>query len=93
MLVATRLAGARGLIDKGDQAELIALIGRMGPLPSVTDLSPADVLAAIQRDKKVIDGRLHFVLPQGIGDTVIVDDVTEKEIRLALGTIGVRGRD
>ena len=93
MLVATRLAGARGLIDKGDQAELIALIGRMGPLPSVTDLSPADVLAAMQRDKKVIAGRLHFVLPQGIGDTVIVDDVTEKEIRHALGTIGVRGRD
>ena len=64
----------------------------MGPLPSVTDLSPADLLAAMQRDKKVVAGRLHFVLPRGIGDTVIVDDVAEKEIRRALGTIGIRGR-
>ena len=78
MLVATRIADARGLIDKGDHTALVELIGRMGPLPSVTDLSPGDVLAAMQRDKKVIAGRLHFVLPRGIGETVIVDDVTEK---------------
>ena len=79
-------------MSKGDHAALTELIGRMGPLPSVTDLLPADVLAAMQRDKKVVAGRLHFVLPRGIGDTVIVDDVTEKDIRRALGTIGIRRR-
>ena len=93
MLVAARLAADRRLLDKGDLAALVELIGRMGPLPSVTDLSPEDVLAAMQRDKKVIAGRLHFVLPHGIGDTVIVDDVAEKDIRRALGSIGVRGRE
>ncbi len=93
MLVAAQLAAARGLIDEGDHTALSELIGRMGPLPSVTDLAPGDVLAAMQRDKKVIAGRLHFVLPHGIGDTVIVDDVGEEDIRRALGTIGIRGRD
>jgi len=44
----------------------------------------------MRRDKKMIAGRLHFVLPNGIGDTVIVDDVTTTEIRRALRTIGVR---
>ena len=92
MLVAARLAADRRLMTKGDHAALKELIGRMGPLPSVTDLSPADLLAAMQRDKKVVAGRLHFVLPRGIGDTVIVDDVAEKEIRRALGTIGIRVR-
>ncbi len=92
MLVAARLAADRRLMSKGDHAALTELVGRMGPLPSVTDLSPEDLLAAMQRDKKVVAGRLHFVLPRGIGDTVIVDDVTEKDIRRALGTIGIRGR-
>ena len=33
----------------------------------------------MRHDKKVVAGRLHFVLPTAIGATTIVDDVTEKE--------------
>ena len=62
----------------------------MGALPPVADMPVRVVLAAMRRDKKMIAGRLHFVLPNGIGDTVIVDDVTTTEIRRALRTIGVR---
>ena len=91
MLVAARLGAARGLLDTNDHAALTDLIGRMGPLPSVADLSVSDLLAAMRRDKKVVAGRLHVVLPNGIGGTVIVDDVTEKDTRRALRTIGVRG--
>ena len=91
MLVAARLGAARGLLDTNDHTALTDLIGRMGPLPSVADVSVADTLAAMRRDKKVVAGRLHVVLPNGIGDTVIVDDVTEKDIRRALRTIGIRG--
>ena len=90
MLVAAHLGVARGLIDKSDHAALVELIGRMGPLPQVTDLPAAEVLDAMRRDKKVVAGRLHMVLPRGLGDTVIVDDVTEKESRQALKSIGVR---
>ena len=40
----------------------------MGPLPPVADLTAAEVVAAIRRDKKVVAGTLHFVLPpRGIG--------------------------
>ena len=91
MLIAARLAATRGLLDKSDAAALTELIGRMGPLPSVTDVSPSDLLAAMRRDKKVVAGRLHVVLPNGIGNTVIVDDVAEKDIRRALRTVGVPG--
>ncbi len=90
MLVAANLGVERGLIDKSDHAALVELIGRMGPLPQVTDLPAAEVLDAMRRDKKVVAGRLHMVLPRGLGDTVIVDDVTEKEARRALKSIGVR---
>ena len=90
MLVAAHLGVSRGLMDKDDHAALAELIGRMGPLPSVTDVPAAEVLDSMRRDKKVVAGRLHMVLPHGLGDTVIVDDVTEKETRRALKSIGVR---
>ena len=90
MRVAARIGASRGLLDKNDHAALTDLIGRMGPLPSVTDLSASEVLAVMRRDKKVVAGRLHVVLPNGIGDAVIVDDVTETDMRRALRAIGVR---
>ena len=35
----------------------------------------------MQHDKKVVAGKLHFVLPTAIGATAIVDDVKESELR------------
>ena len=90
MLVAAQIGASRGLLDKDDHAALTDLIGRMGPLPPVSDLSASEVLGAMRRDKKMVAGRLHVVLPNGLGDTVIVDDVTAQDTRRALQTIGVR---
>jgi 3-dehydroquinate synthetase len=56
----------------------------------VSDLSVAEVLDAIRRDKKVVNGRLHFVLAIEIGATVTVDDVTEDELRGVLKRIGLK---
>lgn len=90
MLAAARLGAARGLLAEGERAALARLIAKLGPLPAVGNLSAAAVCKAIRRDKKVIDGRLHMVLPTTLGETVTVDDVTEDEIRAALHTIGIR---
>jgi 3-dehydroquinate synthase len=43
----------------------------------------------MRRDKKVVDGTLHFVLPTAIGATAIVDDVTEREVLEALSCVGI----
>jgi len=67
------------------------LIGQMGPLPPVTDLDVAETLEAVRRDKKVVDGRLHFVLPTAVGAVSIVSDVTEEELGDALRHAGLRG--
>ncbi|MEE2613804.1 MAG: 3-dehydroquinate synthase [Acidobacteriota bacterium] len=90
MLVAAQLGVFRGLLDPHAHTALTDLIDRMGPLPPVADLSTSEVLAAMRRDKKVVSGRLHVVLPNGIGDTVIVDNVSEKDLRRALRAIGLR---
>ena len=50
------------------------------PLPILPEFDPNDILKIMQNDKKVKDGKLHFVLLEEIGKAVIVDDVKEKTI-------------
>ena len=88
MLVAAELARARGALADADRKALADLIASLGPLPPIADLASAHILEAMQHDKKVVAGRLHFVLPTAIGATTIVDDVTEKELRAALKVLG-----
>jgi 3-dehydroquinate synthase len=88
MLAAAELAKARGALAERDRQALADLITSLGPLPPIADLSAAQMLESMQHDKKVVAGRLHFVLPTAIGATAIVDDVTEAEIRAALKRVG-----
>jgi 3-dehydroquinate synthase len=90
MLVAAELAASRGALAKPDQAALSDLISSLGPLPPVADVASSDMLEAMKHDKKVVHGRLHFVLPTAIGATTIVDDVSEKEMKAALKAVGFR---
>jgi 3-dehydroquinate synthetase len=78
------------VFPSADSDALAAQIMQMGPLPPVSDLSAADVVEATRRDKKVIAGRLHFVLPTAIGSTTTVADVTPEELTQALLTIGLK---
>jgi 3-dehydroquinate synthase len=88
MLVAAQLAVTRGALAETDRKALVDLIASLGPLPAIADLKTAEILEAMRHDKKVVDGRLHFVLPTAVGATVIVDDVSEKEMRAALKKVG-----
>jgi 3-dehydroquinate synthase len=88
MLVAAELAVARGALADGDRRALAELIASLGPLPPIADLSSTAILEAMQHDKKVVAGTLHFVLPTAIGATAIVDDVKEAELRRALKKVG-----
>jgi 3-dehydroquinate synthetase len=66
------------------------LITQLGPLPSVSEISAKDVYAAIGRDKKVVDGTLHFVAASDRGKTIELTDVTEKDVKAACKKIGLR---
>jgi 3-dehydroquinate synthase len=89
MMVAAQLAVGRDALAQRDQQAILDVIASLGPLPPVADLSAAQILDAMRHDKKVVAGRLHFVLPTAIGATTIVDDVTEKELTAALARVGL----
>ncbi len=90
MVIAADLAVRRGALPAADRDRLTALVTRMGPLPPVGDLSAAQIIEAIGRDKKVVAGRLHFVLPTSLGTTEVATDVSGKELRTALAAAGLR---
>jgi len=90
MLVAAALAVLRGALAEADRKALADLIASLGPLPPITDISTAEILPAMHHDKKMVAGRLHFVLPTAIGATTIVDDVTEKDLKTALRRVGFK---
>jgi 3-dehydroquinate synthase len=90
MLAAARLSVVRGTMSENDAARLATLIRDMGPMPPVADLRASDALDVISRDKKVVAGRLHFVLARGIGAAEIVSDVQTKELTQAMRHVGLK---
>ena len=90
MLVAADVSVARGALHEDGRQALAGVISALGPLPAVTDLRSSDALAAMRRDKKVVNGRLHFVIVTDVGRAQVVDDVTEKELTAALIRLGLK---
>jgi 3-dehydroquinate synthase len=90
MLAASRLACDRGDLDPDSAARIARLVDRVGARPPIADLSAADCVEATGRDKKVIDGTLHFVMPRAIGRTEIATDVTRPEVLRVLRTLGMQ---
>ena len=87
MLAAGEIACAMGLWSPEEQRRQRALVQAAGLPLTMPALDPEAVLTCLQGDKKVIDGRVRFVLPTGIGSVVIRDDVDAATIRQVLTTL------
>lgn len=77
MLYAARIAIDMGLTDNTVFERQLTLIKRLG-LPLHTGLNPEEIVKTLYADKKVLAGRLRFILPTRIGEVVISDQVTEE---------------
>jgi 3-dehydroquinate synthetase len=67
MIAAARLAAEKGMFSPGDEERIAKVIERVGPLPAWPSIPAAQLIAAMQADKKTRAGRLRFVLPERIG--------------------------
>jgi 3-dehydroquinate synthase len=91
MVAALAVARRRGTITGSQMERLEKLIYRYGPLPRLK-AQAARVMAATGSDKKNVGGVRRFVLPVGIGDAGVVEDVTPAELEAAVKYMLVRGR-
>ncbi len=83
MIAALHLARQRGTISKPQFDRMESLIHLYGPLPPLK-LRAAKVAAATGGDKKHVGGVKRFVLPVGIGDAGVVEDVAAAELLAAV---------
>jgi len=90
MLAAGEIACAMGLWGAAEQARQRALIRAAGLPLRLPDLDPEAVLACLQGDKKVRDGRVRFVLPTAIGAVVIRDDVAADTITAVMADLSAQ---
>ena len=84
MLAAGALSRHLGLWSAQDESRQRALIAAAGLPLSWPPLDPEAVLACLQGDKKVRQGKVRFVLPVAIGQVVIRDDIDPGLIRQVL---------
>ena len=67
MIAAARLAVEKRMLSPREEERIAKVIARVGPLPAWPSIPPAQLIAAMQADKKTRAGRLRFVLPERIG--------------------------
>jgi 3-dehydroquinate synthase len=84
MVCASRLAESLGRIDVSLTNRQIRLLRELGLPVTVPDLPREELLAAMQRDKKVEHGQLRFVLPSRLGSVELVGGVDAVLVRNVL---------
>jgi 3-dehydroquinate synthase len=92
MIAASYLARRRGTISAPQFERIERLVYFYGSLPPLK-LRGAKLLAATGSDKKNAGGVRRFVLPLGIGDAAVVEDVTPAELEAAIGYMLARARE
>ena len=87
LVVETRLGEQRGVTSPGTSTRVAALLLALGlPTTIPPHLAAADLLAAMQHDKKNRGGTIHMSVPRAVGQSVApwTMAVTPDEVRAAL---------
>jgi 3-dehydroquinate synthase len=61
--------------DGSDSGRIRRLVWRIGPLPTIRDVSPQAIVRLLPHDKKAVGGKIHWVVPERIGKVQIVTGI------------------
>lgn len=92
MIASLYIAHRRRSITGAQAARLEKLIHLYGPLPALSLRAPS-LIAATGGDKKNIGGVRRFVLPIGIGDAGVIEDLTHAELHAAVSYMLSQARE
>jgi len=83
MLLVTRLADLLGVLDPVAGQRIAHLVRAVGPLPSLRGIAEEKVLELLPCDKKAVGGKIHWVLPEGIGKVRVTPEVPREAVTTA----------
>ncbi len=81
MIAALRISASLGRIESDTAKRAESVVESIGKLPSLRAIKVKPVIEALQHDKKVRDGAVHFILPRDIGRVEITRDVPLELVR------------
>lgn len=84
MMAAALYGHEIGVTPAGDASRVIALVRRMGKLPSWAKVAPARLIALMSSDKKARGGKLRFVLTPRIGKAAAYEAQQPEKLELVL---------
>ena len=87
MIAAGRISANRALWSEADLELQNSLIARAGITRGIEGIDPDIVYEAMKHDKKVVEGKIRFILADAIGSVNIYDDVTESEAKDAISYV------
>ncbi len=76
MLAAGRISSKLGLMDKNELIRLKNIIQRAELTTELPNLEVEKLIQAIKHDKKILGGKIRFILPQSLGSVFITDEVS-----------------
>ena len=79
MIAAVTIAARRGTVSTAEAERMERVIRSYGPMHGFT-ADASSLVALTAKDKKNRSGARSFILPVGIGDAVVVKDVSEAEL-------------
>lgn len=81
MVMAAKLAASRGWLSEAEVNCISGVIRSFHlPCDPPAGMTIHDFMPYMKTDKKVKAGRMRFILPTALGQTAIIDDVTEAEL-------------
>jgi 3-dehydroquinate synthase len=84
MNAATELASIVGLLNQSDRDQIRRTVSLYGPIPSLSGIRPEALLNRLVSDKKTIQGKVHFVLPERIGHVRVMSGIEDKHVLTAI---------
>jgi len=76
MVAAAKISSLMGFLEADDALRLKDVIRRAGLPTEMPDLNVAEIIQAMQHDKKVKQDKIRFVLLKSIGEAFITDEVS-----------------
>lgn len=91
MKCANHISWQKGLMSDEEYHSAQAALDKF-PLPELQNIDPDTVLELVSHDKKNINGLLHFILLDGVGNGIVRTDVTAEEMVASLETLKTGAR-
>ncbi len=76
MLAAARISNKLGILEAGELARLKSVLEAADLPTEMPALDKGKIIQAIKHDKKIVAGRIRFVLPEEIGKVFVTDKVS-----------------